>query len=233
MRGLYRRERAAMWVLSAMLLAALVACAYLLVRYGNEAAAKDQALAQVAELDQQRSELLNQAKEAEPAEKDQLIDQAQALTETSKTVVERGAQGERGPAGPPGPPGVSIVGPRGADGPPGPAGAAGPQGPPGAQGPAGPSGPRGPAGDAGESVAGPPGAPGAQGPAGPAGPEGPAGAPGADGAPGPAGPPGPQGPQGETGPAPASFTIEGRGPTLTCTPSQPGSLDYVCQPSAA
>lgn len=231
MKGLRRSERAAMWVLGGALLAVLVACAYLLVRYASEVAAKNEALAQVAELDRQRTDLLDSASAAEtPAEKDQLIGQAQALTETSKTVVERGAQGERGPAGPPGPPGATVIGPQGPAGPPGPGGA---------QGPPGPAGAAGPKGDPGASVVGPPGLTGPAGPPGVAGPAGPAGPPGADGAPGPAGPQGAPGPTGETGPqgpagpAPASWTFEWGQRSFVCTPTEPGALTYACHPSDA
>lgn len=226
MRGLRRNERVAMWVLGVALLAALIACAYLLVKYGNESDAKSQALAQVAELDRQRTDLLDMAKTAPAAEKDELIDQAQALGDATKAVVERGERGERGPGGAPGPigpqgpAGVSIVG---APGPAGPQGVQGVQGPPGLAGqngkdgqsivgPAGPIGPIGPPG-----IAGAPGAAGASGSAGPAGADGPVG---------PAGPAGPTGPAGAIGPAPSVVYCtkpQGGGDVWTCTTEPPAT----------
>jgi hypothetical protein len=132
-----------------------------------------------------------------------------------------GPPGERGE---PGPPGQTIVGPRGSPGPSGPPGRPGRDGKDGAvgpQGPAGVAGSPGPRGEPGETVTGPPG------------PKGDKGADGGDGKDGPAGPKGEQGdpgPRGEPGPPPTSWTFTHLGITYRCTPTEPGSTTYTCEP---
>jgi hypothetical protein len=228
-RGLHRREQVAVWALAAALVIALLTTAWLLVRYAAESRAKDEALEQVAELSERQAAKVDELARAPEADRPEIIDQLQALTQAANVTAQRGERGERGPQGIPGPPGPP--GPRGFDGPPGATGATGPAGLPGAPGSPGPTGPVGRTG-----AVGPPGEPGAAGPAGPPGEPGP---PGADGAPGPAGPKGdtgdigPNGPMGPPGPPPASWTFQWRRSSWVCVPTEPGSLDYTCTEAAA
>lgn len=240
--SLRRMERALLAALVAALLAALVAAGFFMAKYSTESTAKGQALDQVAELDRQRAELLDLARTAPAEQKDQLIDQAQALSDVSQVVAEQGERGEQGPG--PTDEQVALAVARylfehpvlnGLDGP------AGPQGPPGAAGPAGPTGSPGQ-----DGVAGPAGPAGVQGPGptpeqvaaavlavllehpellpvGPQGPAGPAGETGAQGPEGVQGPVGPTGPQGPAGPAPAVvYCTKAKGDdVLTCSVSPP------------
>jgi uncharacterized membrane protein len=133
--------------------------------------------------------------------------------------------GERGPAGQPGPrgePGPS--GPAGRDGSPGPAGKPGKDGTPGRPGPTGPPGVQGspgPQGEPGDTVTGPPG---------PKGGKGEDGKDGTDGAAGPKGEQGDPGSRGEPGPPPSSWTFTHLGVTYRCTPTEPESTTYTCEP---
>lgn len=141
----------------------------------RERNAKAAALTQVEQLTNQQLELQRRLDATtDPAQRDDINAQIDALTNRTQDVAERDA----GPAGPPGLPGLD-----GLPGAPGPAGPAGVQGPAGEPGPAGPVGAQGPAG-----ATGAPGPPGRQ------------GEPGEPGPPGPPGPAGPQGPPGEAAP---------------------------------
>lgn len=151
----------------------------------RERNAKAAALTQVEQLTNQQVELQKRLDATtDPAQRDDINSQIDALTNRTQDVAERDA----GPAGPPGLPGLD-----GLPGQPGPSGPAGVQGPPGEPGPAGATGAQGPPG-----------------PAGAAGPPGKQGEPGAPGPPGPAGPQGPPGPSGE--PAPTTTTTTDPGP---------------------
>jgi uncharacterized membrane protein len=130
--------------------------------------------------------------------------------------------GERGPAGQPGPQGEP--GPSGPDGSPGPTGKPGKDGTPGRPGPTGPPGVQGspgPQGEPGDTVTGPPG---------PKGDKGENGKDGTDGAKGASGDPGPRG---EPGPPPTSWTFTHLGITYRCTPTEPESTTYTCEPGGA
>jgi hypothetical protein len=145
---------------------------------------KAAALTQVQQLTNQQIELQRRLDiTSDPAQRDDINDQIDALTNRTQDVAERTA----GPAGPPGLPGLDGL-----------PGVPGPPGPPGGQGPPG--------------EAGPPGATGSPGPAGAGGTPGPAGRQGEPGEPGPAGPQGPPGQDAPTTTSSSSSTTTTTGP---------------------
>lgn len=168
-------------------------------RYRKANAAKAVALQQVAQLEVQRTQLLEQLATAPVQDRQALLERLDQLSEQSKEA----AQPTSGETGPPGPAGLNGL-----------PGAAGAPGQPGATGPQGPAGPAGEQGRAGT-----PGAAGAPGAAGPQGEQGPVG---------PAGPPGEQGPPGEpastttTSTEPTTTTTTTTGPGIGPPVSLPG-----------
>lgn len=155
MTGLDRRGRVAVVALSAVGIAALVACGWLLAVLRGAVDDRDSALAEIA----RRSA---QAQQAPAPDQERALGQIEAIAGAkgeSGETGERGATGRQGETGAAGPAGAT--GETGEQGPPGATGPAGPPGEPVA-GPAGPTGPRGPAGATGAAgPAGPPGPPGA------------------------------------------------------------------------
>ncbi|GAA3172390.1 hypothetical protein [Nonomuraea roseoviolacea] len=139
-----------------------------------------------------------------------LSDQVEKLGGVPLVSPSPGPRGERGAPGPTG-----TAGARGRDGEDGRDGERGPTGPPG---PAGPQGSPGPKGDPGPAVTGPPG------------PRGEPGEPGADGQDGKDGRDGDPGPRGEPGPPSSGWSFTYLGVTYRCTPADPGSATYTCQP---
>lgn len=161
-------------------------------RYQKANAEKAAALAQVKQLNDQRSALRDQLDATKDPAQFAYFSQLLADNITATGQLVAGQTATSSAPGAPGPPGVNGV-----NGLPGPAGAKG---------------------DPGQSITGPAGAPGAAGQAGPKGDPGPAGAPGVAGPPGPQGDPGPQGPPGPAGQdAPTTTTTQPPESTTTTT----------------
>jgi hypothetical protein len=151
-----------------------------------------------------------------------LAEQVERMGGTPLVSPAPGPTGARGPDGLPGPQGEpGPTGPAGRDGAPGPTGKPGRDGSPGPTGPPGAQGSPGPKGEPGDTVTGPPG---------PKGDKGEDGKDGTDGAPGPKGEQGDPGSRGEPGPPPASWTFTHLGITYRCTPTEPESTTYTCEP---
>lgn len=166
-------------VLAAVTIASLAGCGWFWWsatqdrdRYKKANAAKAAALAQVKQLNDQRTALRDQLDAAKDPAQFAYFSQLLADNITATGQLVAGQPATSSAPGAPGPPGVNGVN--------------------------GLPGPAGPKGDPGQSITGATGPAGPAGPRGDPGPQGPAGTPGPAGAQGDPGPAGPQGPPGET-----------------------------------